>query len=57
MRPERGEEAMKHPKFVQILSANDGQGFWSQLYALDENGEVWFYYRGDKEWRKLGELE
>jgi hypothetical protein len=51
-------------KFVQIAVAktSDKEGGAPDLYALDEDGKVWAYYRGrdnrgmpDRYWFKLSE--
>lgn len=44
------------PKFIQISNStshdDDGQE-WERLYALDEDGGVWWYDFVDSYWRKL----
>ena len=46
-------------KFIQRGvgdSFRAGGSLFSMLYALDEDGTVWWYSHGDEEWNKCGEV-
>jgi hypothetical protein len=41
----------KHGKFVQIAVTSAGDDYEDSIYALDDKGDVWMWFRED--WRRL----